>query len=193
MWKLLRSVIVAMAGVGGALALLAVLASFDVVSLAFSETAPATPAAAGAETEPAPPEGQTYTGAKRCSSCHFEQYMSWKKTKHAKEAFEVVPAKYRSDAKCMKCHATGVGAATGYKTAADENLAGTTCEACHGPGSEHEKVAKQFAEKKKLTPAEEKVARDSIYKMLPKNVCLECHSVQAHKKSETPPELIKKK
>ncbi len=47
-----------------------------------------------------PPAGQTYVGVKRCSSCHFKQYMSWKKTKHAKEAWETVPAKYRAAAEC---------------------------------------------------------------------------------------------
>jgi len=115
--------------------------------------------------------------------------MSWKKTKHSK-AFEVLTAKYQSDEKCLKCHTTGYDKATGYKTAADEALAGVTCENCHGPGSKHEEVAQPFAKVKELTPEQEKMIRDSIWKMLPQNVCVTCHSVQAHKKSETPKELI---
>ncbi len=131
--------------------------------------------------EPAPPPNQTYTGVKQCSSCHFKQYTSWKKTKHAKEAFEKVPKKYLANAECMICHATGFGASTGYKNATSVNLAGTTCEACHGPGSEHEKVCKPLANVKKLSPEQEKAARDSIYKILPYNVCKECHLAQSHK------------
>ncbi|MGO8690965.1 MAG: cytochrome c family protein [Thermoguttaceae bacterium] len=128
-----------------------------------------------------PPADQTYTGAKQCASCHFKQFMSWKKTKHAKEAFQSLPAKYQADPECVKCHATGSGAASGFKDAATTpNLAGTTCEACHGPGSKHEAIAKQFANKKKLDPEEEKSVRGSIYKVLPQNVCMRCHVSQTH-------------
>lgn len=139
--------------------------------------------------EAAPPEGQTYTGAKKCSSCHFEQYMSWKKTKHAK-AFESLTEKYQADEKCLACHTTGYGRDTGFKDAATSaNLAGVTCETCHGPGSKHDEVCQAFAKKKKLSPEEDKVAKDSIYKILPGNVCSKCHVVQGHKKSLTPKEL----
>lgn len=132
--------------------------------------------------EPAPPAGQTYTGTKQCASCHFKQFMSWKKTKHAKDAWDSVPEKYRADAACLACHATGYGQATGFKDAASTpNLTGTGCEACHGPGSEHEKVAKQFTNKKQLAPEEEKAVRDSIYKVLPQNVCSACHASKGHK------------
>lgn len=140
-----------------------------------------------ADAEPAPPEGQTYTGAKRCASCHFDQYMSWKKTKHSK-AFDVLTVKYQKDEKCLKCHTTGLGEATGYKDG-ETALAGVTCEQCHGPGSKHEEASQPFAKVKKLSPEQEKIVRDSIWKVLPNNVCVECHVVQGHKKSETPPEL----
>jgi mono/diheme cytochrome c family protein len=141
-----------------------------------------------AAAEPAPPEGQTYTGAKACASCHFEQYMSWKKTKHA-QAFDVLTAKYQSDSTCLKCHTTGLGEATGFKDmATTPALAGVTCETCHGPGSEHEKVVQAFGQKK-LSPEEEKQAKDTIWLILPKNVCVECHKVIGHGKSLTPPEL----
>jgi hypothetical protein len=132
--------------------------------------------------EPAPPTGQTYVGAKRCSSCHFKQYISWKKTKHAKEAWESMAPKYRTSAECLACHATGYGDPTGFKDAASSpNLTGTTCEACHGPGSKHEEACKPYLNKKKLEPAEEKIARDSIYKILPQNVCVACHTSKGHK------------
>jgi hypothetical protein len=143
---------------------------------------------AEAEAEPAPPADQTYTGSKVCASCHFDQFMSWKKDKHS-QAFTILTAKYQKDAKCLKCHTTGFGEATGYKAAADTALAGVTCEVCHGPGSKHEEVAKPFAQVKKLSPEQEKAVRDSIWKILPGNKCIECHTVKAHKPSETPKEL----
>lgn len=170
MSKLLRGVVVVgVFGVGSALFLPAAKVQSQ-------------PPAVPAEAEPAPPAGQTYTGAKQCSSCHFKQYMAWKKSKHAKDAWDSVPEKYRADPECVKCHATGFGQATGFKdVASTPNLVGTSCEACHGPGSKHEEVCKKYANKKKLDPAEEKEARDSIYKVLPQSACVACHLVQGHK------------
>ena len=140
--------------------------------------------------EPAPPQGQTYTGAKDCASCHFQQFMAWKKTGHAK-SFDLLTAKYEKDSKCLECHTTGYGEPTGYKDESDAALKGTSCEACHGPGSEHAKICKDFG-KEKLNAEQEKLARDSIWLMLPKNICVECHAMQGHKKSETPEEMQSK-
>jgi mono/diheme cytochrome c family protein len=138
-----------------------------------------------------PPENQTYTGAKRCASCHFEQYMSWNKTAHAK-AFTLLTAKYESNAECLKCHTTGYGEPSGFKDkASTAALAGITCESCHGPGSEHEKISQQFAKVKTLTAEQEEQVRGSIWLMLPQNVCVECHTVQGHGESQTPAELRK--
>lgn len=141
-------------------------------------------------TEPAAPGGQQYIGAKKCAACHFDQYVKWKKTKHA-TTLNLLPANYQTDAKCLKCHTTGYGEPTGFKTVADTDLAGTSCEACHGPGSTHAEVTKTFA-KQKLTPEQDKIARDSIWKVLPTNACIGCHMVQGHHESQTPPELRKK-
>jgi hypothetical protein len=129
-----------------------------------------------------PPADQTYTGSKACSACHFKQFMAWKKTKHATDAFAKVPAKYKTDASCLICHSTGFGAASGFKDeASTPNLAGTTCEACHGPGSKHVETAKPFANKKTLTAEETATIRGTIYKVLPQNVCMRCHATQVHK------------
>ena len=145
-----------------------------------------------AAVEPAPPADQQYTGAKQCASCHFDQFMKWKSTPHAKN-FDVLPAKYQTVAKCLACHTTGFGTPTGFKTAAaSAELKGTTCEACHGPGSKHAEIAKQFANQK-LTPEQEKTVRDSIWKVQPRNVCIACHVVQGHHDNPTPVELRKPK
>jgi len=140
--------------------------------------------------EPTPPAGQEYIGVKQCSSCHFDQFVKWRMTKHAK-SFDLLPAKYQADANCLKCHTTGFGEPTGYKTVADNDLKGTSCEQCHGPGSKHAEISKPFANQKP-TPEQEKLARDSIWKMLPQNVCVSCHTVQGHHDSLTPAELRKK-
>ncbi len=140
-----------------------------------------------------PPAGQTYTGIKACAACHFDQYMKWKKSKHA-AAFEILTPKYQEDAKCLKCHTTGYGEPTGFKSiAATPQLAGNGCETCHGPGSIHEKISQKYAKVKTLTPEQDKEVRGSTWLMLPQNVCVECHQVQGHKESQTPKEMRPKK
>ena len=153
------------------------------------EQASAQEAAAAEEAEPAPAADQEYIGSKKCSACHFDQYLKWKKTGHSK-SFDLLPAKYQTDEKCLKCHTTGYGAPTGYKTAADVDLKGTGCEDCHGPGSKHAEISKPFASQKP-TAEQAKLCRDSIWKMTPKNVCVTCHMVQGHHDSMTPKELQK--
>ncbi len=114
-----------------------------------------------------PPENQQYIGGKRCASCHFEQYASWKKTEHAK-AFDVLTAKYQKDPKCLKCHTTGLGQPTGYVNQAQTAaLAGVTCESCHGPGSEHEKVGQKYSTTKTLSPEQAQEVKGSICAYFP--------------------------
>lgn len=126
-----------------------------------------------------PPEGQTYMGTAQCAACHFNQYLVWQKTKHA-EGFKILPDKYKTNADCLKCHTTGHGEASGYKDASTKSLEGTSCEACHGPGSKHGEIAKGFAGKK-LTDAQEAYVRSTIHKILPSNACIKCHLGKAHK------------
>lgn len=146
---------------------------------------------AAAEAEPPAPDGQTYTGAKECAACHFKQFMAWKKTKHAK-TFDLLPEQYQADPECVNCHSTGFGEPTGFKDiATTPALAGTGCETCHGPGSKHAEICQGFG-KEKLNEEQEKIARDSIWKMTPKNVCVACHATQGHQESKTPKELRKK-
>jgi hypothetical protein len=128
-----------------------------------------------------PPEGQTYVGARNCASCHFDQFLDWRQTKHSK-AFDVLPARYKTDATCLKCHATGFGEPNGFKSlAATPDLVAASCESCHGPGSKHAEIAKSFGSKK-LNEAESTYVRSTIHLMQPKNVCVDCHLTRAHKK-----------
>ena len=126
----------------------------------------------------------TYVGTTKCAPCHFSQFAQWKQDSHAK-AFEILPAKYKQDASCLKCHTTGYGEPSGYHDETTLGLAGTTCEACHGPGSDHVTVAQKFVEVE-ITPAGEEQLRASIAKVKPDNACVHCHLNKAHRDPHPP-------
>lgn len=117
-------------------------------------------------------KGAAYVGVSTCKKCHLKQYKSWKTTKMAK-TFDVLkpgenaeakinlkfdPKKdYTKDAKCLECHTTGFGMPGGYKIPKAgnskekkraKNNEGTTCEACHGPGSKYAGIHKNIMTKK---------------------------------------------
>jgi hypothetical protein len=129
----------------------------------------------------AQPSTASYVGAKECASCHFDTFMQWRTTKHAKEAFTKLPAAYRADASCLKCHATGYGAPGGFTGADTPGLAAVACEACHGPGSMHAKIATKLTTKKQLSDAEKKQITSAISRVPPGNVCAACHIDKGHK------------
>ena len=138
-----------------------------------------------------PPADQDYVGVHECAECHENAFESWKETGHA-HAFDVLTEKYERDPKCLKCHTTGFGTPTGYKDESTPDLKGITCETCHGPGSKHVEICESFGDKK-LTEEEEELAKHSIWEMLPKNVCIKCHTRMAHEESQTPEELRHRK
>ena len=142
-------------------------------------------------------KGAKYVGVKSCKMCHFKQYKTWKKTRMAK-TFEVLkpganaeskaklkfdPQKdYTKDPLCLSCHTTGFGLPGGYKIpeagdskavkAAKENE-GTTCEACHGPGSKYIAIHRSIMSKKSYTPQE--LFQAGQYKV-GAGVCTTCHN-----------------
>ncbi|MHC4538158.1 MAG: InlB B-repeat-containing protein [Planctomycetota bacterium] len=118
-------------------------------------------------------KGATYIGVKKCKSCHFKQWNSWRKTKMAK-AFELLKPGVRSeektklnfdpnkdhtkDAMCLRCHTSGFGIPGGYVVPADgdaeaqeqaDDNAGVTCEGCHGPGSKSVEIQEDIKENKR--------------------------------------------
>lgn len=118
-------------------------------------------------------QGATYIGVKKCKSCHFKQWNSWRKTKMAK-TFEVLrpgvrkeektklkfdPNKdYTKDPACLGCHTSGYGMPGGYMVPTDGDTkakeqaadnAGVTCEGCHGPGSKSVAIQEDIKENKR--------------------------------------------
>jgi cytochrome c2 len=93
-----------------------------------------------------------YVGSKACKMCHNTEtqgkiYDKWLSTKHANTIAVLDSAKgERTNAKCLKCHTTGYGTATGYDKAADamkipEGLGAVGCEACHGAGADYKAMS----------------------------------------------------
>ena len=118
-------------------------------------------------------KGATYIGVKKCKSCHFKQWNSWRKTKMAKTFESLKPGvkseektklkfdpnkDYTKDAACLGCHTSGFGIPGGYVVAADGDAeaqeqaadnAGVTCEGCHGPGSKSVEIQEDIKENKR--------------------------------------------
>jgi hypothetical protein len=98
-----------------------------------------------------------YVGADKCKMCHNApakgaQYTKWTEAKHSK-AFEVLgteDAKKVASAKgiadpqkapeCLKCHVTGHGAPAAQLTEKHNPAQGVSCESCHGPGGDYQKM-----------------------------------------------------
>ncbi|MBN1593401.1 MAG: cytochrome c family protein [Candidatus Coatesbacteria bacterium] len=113
--------------------------SLDSVSAESSQ-----PALLDASAKPlAPPGNSHYIGPNECRTCHLEQYDSWQKTAHARSLNVLIDKGKSNSPDCLRCHTTGFGEASGFgDDEASPLLAAVTCEACHGPGSEHASIRK---------------------------------------------------
>jgi hypothetical protein len=111
------------------------------------------------------PSGSTFVGADKCGECHTSAYKIWQQTPHAHALDSLDPVHKRigferlnginrmHDPECLSCHVTGwdpqeyIRFRSGFLNsdlAADpaektlhKLLAGSQCENCHGPGSQH--------------------------------------------------------
>ena len=107
--------------------------------------------------------------------------MAWKKTKHAKEAFESLPAKYRQIAQCINCHSDRLR--RGYRLQGhrhDSQPGGHHLRGVSRPGKQARRHRQEVRQQEALEPDEEKEVRGSIYKVQPQNVCMRCHISQTH-------------
>ena len=130
-----------------------------------------------------------YVGPESCRECHEEQAASWNETRMAK-TFEVlrpgVKVKekemvgldpdydYTSDEECLPCHTTGYGLEGGFVSfETTPNMAGVTCEACHGPGGTYAEALMSSTDKNFTTTE----ARDAGLVYPPTTwMCFRCHN-----------------
>jgi hypothetical protein len=111
----------------------------------------------------------TYVPGKKCKMCHIKVHKAQAETPHAKSLENLIDAGEETNPECLPCHTTGYGKPGGFVDAAStEDLAGTTCQACHGPGSNH--IEKGDKEQKRQT-----------IERTPKDACTKCHKThEAH-------------
>ncbi|MDE0015402.1 MAG: multiheme c-type cytochrome [Candidatus Poribacteria bacterium] len=81
----------------------------------------------------------SYIGSAACQECHKKEFDQWSHSSHATafNTLQIVGREYYS--KCVSCHVTGFGYASGYQIGASDraHLAEVGCETCHGPGKQH--------------------------------------------------------
>ena len=81
----------------------------------------------------------SYIGSEACQECHRKEFDQWSHSSHATafNTLRMVGREYYS--KCVSCHVTGFGYASGYQIGASDrtHLTEVGCETCHGPGKQH--------------------------------------------------------
>jgi hypothetical protein len=106
----------------------------------------------------------TYVPGKKCKMCHMKIYKAQAETPHAKSIDNLIDSGEESNADCLPCHVTGYGQPGGFTDAASSpDLAGTTCQGCHGPGSKH------------IEKGLDKEQRRATIQKTPKDACTKCH------------------
>lgn len=96
-----------------------------------------------------PSQGQ-FVGPETCRECHPEQFASWEETRMANSFDVLLPGEkvaekqmvgldpdtdYSREEACVPCHTTGYGLVGGFVSIEETpDMAGVTCEACHGHG-----------------------------------------------------------
>ena len=103
-----------------------------------------------------------YIGAERCRTCHEKEYRIWSQLKHA-SAQKILPASKQGELQCLFCHATDA-----RKKLVRYRLANIQCEACHGPGRQHAKLAQE-------TTSGKKIGLGGLSEIT-SNTCTQCHS-----------------
>lgn len=83
------------------------------------------------------PNQAKYVGVDNCKMCHSDKHENWDKTAHARAFDLLVNVEQDKNAECLPCHTTGYGNGGFVDTASTPKLAGVVCEACHGPGGDH--------------------------------------------------------
>jgi len=130
-----------------------------------------------------------YVGPQKCKECHERQFADWAETRMAK-SFEVLrpgaaaepkriakldpAADHTHDESCLPCHTTGYGLQGGFVSIeTTPQMAGVTCEACHGPGGGYAGTVMSASNKEFMTA--DAVRRGLRYPPTAE-VCRGCHN-----------------
>jgi len=106
----------------------------------------------------------SYVGNEACLKCHRSAGEVWAKSGHAKAFATLTERKADADPKCIGCHTTGFGTASGYRRAYQgQRLVNAGCESCHGPGSLH------------VRQREGDASINFTYRPLGAGDCIKCH------------------
>ncbi|MFC1715381.1 multiheme c-type cytochrome [Candidatus Poribacteria bacterium] len=106
----------------------------------------------------------SYVAGKKCKMCHIKEFKAHAESLHAMGFESLKDAGQETNAECLACHSTGYGKPGGFADAGSTpDLGGTTCQACHGPGSAHIEKGLDKEQRKALMTTDAKQA------------CVNCH------------------
>ncbi len=130
-----------------------------------------------------------FVGPAKCKECHPKQYESWAKTRMANSFSVLRPGEkvaekklagldpamdYTHSEACIPCHTTGYGLVGGFVSIeTTPNMAGVTCESCHGPGGSYVNTVMGL-DKPEFKTADARKAR-LVYPPT-EEVCRVCHN-----------------
>jgi hypothetical protein len=124
-----------------------------------------------------------FTSAANCKQCHAEAWEVWSKSKHAHATDSLTKADppRQFDPECISCHATGWNPSeffpfvSGFESLQKTpQLAGNSCDNCHGPGAAH--VAAEKGNNQAQRAAQREALKLTI-ESARENVCVKCHDV----------------
>lgn len=105
---------------------------------------------------------ERYLGMDVCARCHGDLLPAFTLSRHFRAIESLKTRGEASNSSCLACHTTGFGRETGYSLDGEEKgapyLQGVQCEACHGPGTMHE--------------------RGGSYRASASNSCKSCHTAK---------------
>lgn len=79
-----------------------------------------------------------YVGGQRCADCHTDVAMQHSSSAHGRPSKAILATPFAASTQCMGCHVTAPYFDGGWKGPKDDSdMAGVSCEACHGPGEAH--------------------------------------------------------
>lgn len=141
-----------------------------------------------------------YLGPKVCAGCHKAETQDWQRSVHGRTMELLLVGKrsgpkhkagldpdkdYSNDEKCWKCHTTGFKKEGGFVNInSTPDLAGVSCEACHGPGSGYREIHKQ---KMLDFKSAETRAAGQTYASKGDKVCENCHNTDSPFKPSVDP------